>query len=185
MNDPTINDNDRLIGTDGGMIGTNGEVVAGTAGATKNFTIQGLREYINSRGSSGSGTGEYDTNLITTTTQSEVLQLFTAHAVYVPGQTVVLTLPPVGHATLVDGAWVRITRLSNTGSLNIYAGAIVNPGGGNRFMAGIGADGAPTTDPHLLTIPAEAGDSSFELIYINDLITIDGTTSPVGWIIVT
>ena len=50
--DTTVNDHDRLIGTDGGRIDTNtGQLVAGTAGATKNFLLSDLRNYF--QGSSG------------------------------------------------------------------------------------------------------------------------------------
>lgn len=46
-NDITINDHDRLIGTDGGMINPNdGSIVSGTAGATKNFLLSDVRDYI-------------------------------------------------------------------------------------------------------------------------------------------
>ena len=44
-NDTSINDHDRLIGTDGGIVGDDGQIVAGTAGLTKNFLLSELRDY--------------------------------------------------------------------------------------------------------------------------------------------
>lgn len=45
VQDTSINDRDRLIGTDGGQLGTDGNVIAGTAGATKNFSLSALRDF--------------------------------------------------------------------------------------------------------------------------------------------
>ena len=174
-NDTSINDNDRLIGTDGGT------GVAGSGGTTRNFTIGALAEYINSRDSSV--TGNYATDLITTTNLTEGLQLFTAHAFYstnMGGGTLMAVLPSAPS----DGSWVRISAIGNTG-VALYAGAVDaaearRASEGNRFMAGISHNGSPASDPHLLTVPSNQR-PSFELIYIADNFQ-DG--NPVGWVIV-
>ena len=186
-NDNIINDQDRLIGTDGGQIGTGGTIIAGTAGGTKNFTVGALRQYINSgAGSGGSGTGVLNTNLITSS-PTEAVELFTAHTVYSPGNLVNIILPTAATTAtpiLQDGSWLRISKVANTG-LRIFAGAMLlaSAAPGDRFMAGVDSNGIATVDPHLLQI-STTGDASFELIYIADNITIGGTTAPVGWIII-
>ena len=106
--DTNINDNDRLIGTDGGT------GIAGVTGGTKNFSIGALREFINSR--EDGITGDYDTQL-NTTDVLDGLQLSTAHAFYSPGSSIMAVLPS-GPA---DGSWVRIAAIGNTG-LMIFAG---------------------------------------------------------------
>ena len=58
-NDNTINDHDRLIGTDGGRLGPDGQIISGTSGATKNFTISGLRAFI-----TGGSEESIDSNVI-------------------------------------------------------------------------------------------------------------------------
>ena len=177
-NDTSINDNDRLIGTDGGT----GD--AGSGGRTRNFTVQALREYINSRGSGGSGSAaEFDTNIITSiNNDGEALQLFTAHALYNPSSTQAMLVLPEA-STIEDGSWVRITSLNTTAGLSIYAGSVATPTNpGNRFMAGITSTGIPTVDPHLLSIAPRTA-VTLEFIYIEDTITIGGVTAPVGWII--
>lgn len=165
------------------MIGTDGRVIAGTAGKTRNFTIGALREYISSR--SSDVTGDYDT-IVLTGSPTEQAQLFTAYAVYAPTENVMLTLPTVGTdgSAVEDGTWIRITVIGNTGMM-IFAGSMdtTETSPGDRFMAGISADGTPANDPHLLMIPQNEA-VSFELIYVADAITIGGTTAPVGWLIV-
>ena len=43
--DTSVNGHDRLIGTDGGRLADDGTIIAGTAGATKNFTLTQLRDF--------------------------------------------------------------------------------------------------------------------------------------------
>lgn len=178
--DTFINDSDLLIGTDGGT------GVAGSGGATKNFSIGALRDYIISR--DDSIVGNYDTNVVTETVLDEGLQLFTAHAFYSPTEGNLMAVLPSGPDT---GSWVRITTLGKTG-LALFAGstsgaAAIAANPGNRFMAGITDGGTAANDPHLLMIPAGT-EASFELIYVEDEVTtnIGGVefTAPVGWIIV-
>ena len=182
--DPTINEGDKLIGTDGGAIGPDGRVIAGTSGPTKNFTIQALREYIQSRNSDV--TGDYDT-MLNTEDSIDSLQLFTAHAFYDPGVIITSILPtvdPDADAPIEDGSWVRITGIANTGVV-LFAGSTdtAERHAGDRFMAGVASDGSEATNPEFLMIPPGIP-YSFELIYIADPIRIGGTTAPVGWIIV-
>lgn len=183
QNDELINDQDRLIGTDGGQLGADGRVIAGTAGRTRNFSVGQLRAYIESR--SSDTTGDYNTVLLTSS-PAEQASLFTAYAVYSENSNVMLTLPTVGAdgTAIEDGSWIRFTFIGTTGGI-IYAGSsnTANIAPGDRFMAGIGADGRTVGDPHLLMITQD-NVATFELIYVADPITIDGTTAPVGWIIV-
>ena len=186
-NDQTINDNDRLIGTDGGS------GIAGTAGATRNFTIGDLRRYINSRddGQSAMGGGDFDTFLYTDDTlvdgQPPVLSLRSAYAFHNQGSSLMAVLP----SNPSDGAWIRITGIGTTGVM-LYAGhtdlaTATAASAGNRFMAGVTSVGTAASDPHLLMVPGSMN-PSFELIYIADEITTTVTgssvTAPVGWVIV-
>lgn len=50
VQDTTVNAHDRLIGTDGGQIGADGSIIAGTAGATKNFTLAEIRDFVHGVG---------------------------------------------------------------------------------------------------------------------------------------
>ena len=172
--DTNINDNDQLIGTDGGT------GIAGSSGGTKNFSIGALREFINSR--EDGITGDYDTQ-VNISDVLDGLQLSTAHAFYAPGTSLIAILP----SSPADGSWVRIAAIGNTG-LMIFAGdtdrttaAAANPG--NRFMAGIDSNGVAAVDDHSLIVPAQTN-TTFELIYIEDEITTAAGTAPVGWIIV-
>ena len=189
-NDTSINDNDRLIGTDGGT------GVAGSSGATRNFTVQALANYINSRTSAT--VSRYDTDLITATDLADPMQLDAsgqfvlglqeAHTIYNPSGITNLVLPSSSTNATVpvpDGSWVRITIVGDHGGVNIFAGSIMtaNLGPGDRFMAGIDTSGNTVTDPHLLAFNRTER-VSFELIYIADDITINGVTAPVGWIII-
>lgn len=183
QNDELINDNDRLIGTDGGQIGSDGMVISGTTGRTRNFTIGALRAYITSRGADAATS--YNTVLLTDNPDDE-LGLATAYTVYQPGGNIVMTLPTVGTngGAIQGGSWLRISFIGNTGGM-IFAGsantALTAPG--DRFMAGIAADGNAAADPHLLVIQ-QNNEVAFELIYVANPITIGGVTAPVGWIIV-
>lgn len=182
--DTFINDTDLLIGTDGGQINpATGQVIAGTQGRTRNFSIANLTNHIRSR--TAEAVSRFDTMLISESPDSE-LAFSTAYVIHAPGENVRLIIPTVGPSgdAVADGTWIRITFLGNTGGA-IFAGS-AQPSGrslGDRFMAGVNADGTPSEDPFLLMIQ-QNDEVSFELIYVADEITIDGITAPVGWIIV-
>ena len=170
--DTDIRDNDLLIGTDGGT------GVAGTSGATKNFTIGALREYI--RVANEPGEERLETNLITTGA-ARTLTLGELYVFSVNGAaTAILPSDPP------DGSRVILSAVG-TAMLSLYAGSISAQGrtSGDRFMAGLRFNGDPAEQDHVLIVPG-SNNISFELIYIADLIQTahDTEPTPVGWVII-
>lgn len=202
-----VDDNDRLIGTDGGT----GD--AGTEGTTKNFSVGVLKGHItggvsegyiplsndtgsfsdsviqyttpdgaagdrivvggdiqfigNLLGADGSqlltntgSTGEpapaaedpfYATNVVTT---AQTLALYTVHVLTLAADTTV-TLPSDGG--LVDGAWIKISNLSNPNIITIS-------GGGNTFM----------NDSTAGELILDSEEASFELVFV----------AGIGWVVI-
>lgn len=169
-NDTVISPEDRLIGTDGG------DGQAGSSGATRNFLISELTEYF----AENIAGANYDTEILTVTGPSN-LSTGTAYTLSNNNNMVMGILP----SEPADGSWVRISTVGRTGVV-LYAGAVTapaSPTSGNRFMAGVGSNGDPVTDPHILMVP-NSFDASFELIYIANEITTSVGSGPVGWVII-
>ena len=201
-----VDDNDRLIGTDGGT----GD--AGTEGTTKNFSVGVLKGHITGGVSEGyiplsNNTGSFSdsviqyttpegaagdrvvvggdiqffgnllgadgTQLLTNTgstsdptpaagdpvqltnvvTSAQTLALFTVHVLTLSADTTV-TLPSDG---LADGAWLKISNLSNPNVITI-------DGGGNTFM----------NDSTANELVLDSEEASFELVFVTGI----------GWVII-
>ena len=121
------------------------------------------------------------TNLITSTNPNEDddLSLFRTHVFYSTSSTLMAVLPSEPE----NGSWVKISKINGT-PIVLFAGAVAagDAGAGDRFMAGVEANGSPATNPHRLEIPGDIN-ISFQLTYIDtEEDAPDG--SPVGWVIV-
>ena len=156
-NDPDVRDNDRLIGTDGGRLDIDGQVVAGTAGSTKNFTVAALRNYFMG------GTGldpadnllQYQTRILG---ETEDIQPFTVNVVTLG---VMHNLPQEPR----DGDWLKIVNIAGVSNVMLNAGTGINI---------MGQD-----DPVLVLDDHTA---SFEMVYIGLVYPLTGELF--GWAIV-
>jgi len=162
--DTTVNDHDRLIGTDGGTLGPDGRIIAGTAGATKNFTIEALRDHING-GADGSSINElrYETEVRSGTGLGDQLELYKVYAFESP-QMFRLPVP-------VNGGWFKVTQLHANGNV--------------IFLPPENEDGTTDTNFRIMnttqaTFTLNDRTASFEMIYIGDPTAADA----VGWAIV-
>ena len=168
--DNSINDNDRLIGTDGGRIGDDGMVVAGTAGATKNFLLEDIRTYVLGGGDDGMpGDHENEFRYETNTVNGgvEALSGYTVNVLSAPG---VKMLPQEPR----DGEWVKIIDLTSRNQR-----VMLHAGMGRRFMN-------DTRDMNSVLI-LDSGTSSFELVYVGKQAgggTSEDIADHVGWVIV-
>ena len=173
--DTTINDHDRLIGTDGGRIGPGGQIIAGTGGATKNFTIEGLREYINSTiNRSIYLTQVNDTpGALVPIEPYTVIVTLTGTMIDLPQGERAAGQDPDEYVPPVDGTWVRISQ-QNSDANNVLLNV-------PRFMNTDLPDGQLTIDDRT---------ASFELIYVGKDAAgfpedADEYTGPsVGWVVI-
>jgi len=165
-NDTRVRGHDKLIGTDGGQVGADGNVIAGTAGATVNFTIDQLTEYfgdnIPSSGSGGTTTQEYRTDTI----NGGLMVPIEPYTVTVISGGGVKNLPSPAE----DGMWVRIVDLTRRSGGMV----MLNAGMNGRIMN--------TDDPTLVLNNPDV--VSFEMVYIGKPAAGADQGDDVGWVIV-
>ena len=167
--DNSINDNDRLIGTDGGRIGDDGMVVAGTAGATKNFLLEDIRTYVLGGGDDGMPGDHENEFRYETNTVNGGIDTLGAYAVHVLSNPGLKMLPQEPR----DGEWVKIVDLTSRNQrVMLHAGT-------RRFMN-------DTSDTRSVLI-LNSGPASFELVYVGKQAgggTSEDVADHVGWVIV-
>ena len=168
--DTSVNEHDRLIGTDGGQVDSDGKVIPGTAGATKNFTLGQIRSYILDEGEDGGI--ENDFRYATSASATGASEDLVSYAVNVITGGMVKNLNPEP----IDGEWVRIVDLTGRG-LN----TMINAGPGRKFM------NLPADEPMNNILILNNGTASFELVYVEDEAGGGDSTDiadHVGWVIV-